>query len=75
MKLQDVDHISTKMTDKGTKIYEAAKSSVSHLRPRTSKGFLLEVESEIREVEKKPAQKIIFFCRLFFENFCFEIMI
>ena len=60
MKLQDVDYNSTKMTNRGTKIYEAARSSVSHLRPRTSKGFLQDVEREIREVEKYTVQDSIF---------------
>ncbi len=33
-------------------MYKVAKEAVGHLRSRTSKGFLLEVEREIQEVEK-----------------------
>jgi hypothetical protein len=52
MNLQLFHQGSAKMSDAGKETYEAAKASVAHLRPRTSKGFLLEVEREIREAEK-----------------------
>jgi hypothetical protein len=59
MILQDINQGSIKISDAGKKTYEAARESVSHLRPRTSKGFLLEVEREIREAEQSTDKQII----------------
>jgi hypothetical protein len=59
MILQDSHPGSAKISDAGKKTYEAARKSVAHLRPRTSKDFLLEVEKEIREAEKSTDKQII----------------
>jgi hypothetical protein len=59
MILQDSHSGSAQISDAGKETYEAARASVAHLRPRTSKGFLLEVESEIRAAEKSTDKHII----------------
>ncbi|MDH3390761.1 MAG: VWA domain-containing protein [Desulfobulbaceae bacterium] len=52
MNLKDLQQGSVKTIDAGKETYEAARASVAHLRSRTSKSFLHEVEREIREAEK-----------------------
>jgi hypothetical protein len=59
MILQDISQGSIKISDTGQKTYEAARASVAHLRPRASRGFLLEVEREIRKAEKSTDKHII----------------
>lgn len=44
----------------GMKTLEAARASVAHLRPRTSRTFLFEVEKEILEAEKTSYRDILF---------------
>jgi hypothetical protein len=59
MNIQDLNPDSGKMSSAGQETYEAARASVAHLRAQTSKGFLLEVEGEIREAEKSSYKNII----------------
>ena len=59
MNLKNFHQGSAKTSDAGKETYGAARASVAHLRPRTSKGFLLEVEREIREAEKSADKHII----------------
>lgn len=59
MSLHDLNTDSGKMSDTGHETYEAARASVAHLRPRTSKSFLLEVEREILGIEKSADKDII----------------
>lgn len=51
MILQDSHKDSSKISEAGTITLDAAKTSVAHLRPHSSKIFLLSVEREIREAE------------------------
>ena len=59
MNLPDLNLDSGKMSHAGQETYDAARASVAHLRAQTSKGFLLEVECEIRGVEKSADKDII----------------
>jgi len=60
MNMQDLSLSSGKMSNGGQETYEAARTAVAHLRPRTAKVFLLEVEREIRRVENSTDKNIIF---------------
>ncbi len=59
MDINDFHQGSVKTSDAGKETYSAARASVAHLRPRTSKGFLLEVEREIRAAEQSTDKQII----------------
>lgn len=48
------------MSEAGRKTYEAAEASVAHLRARTSRGFLFEVEREISVFEEKENKTATF---------------
>jgi hypothetical protein len=57
--IQNLNPDPGKMSNAGRETYEAARASVAHLRARTSKCFLLEVEREIRRLEKSADKDII----------------
>jgi len=51
MNFQDPPQGSILLSDAGAKTLEAARASVGHLRPQTTRSFLHEIEREIREAE------------------------
>lgn len=60
MRLQDVAKRKTTNDDDAKNTFQAAKAAVSHMRPRSSRGFLLEVEREISRWEESPHKSIVF---------------
>jgi hypothetical protein len=56
---QDIAQGPIQMTGPGKKTFDAARASVSHLRPQTAVKFLAQVEKEIKEIEKSTDKAVI----------------
>jgi len=59
MNIQDFHQGEAGDTSDTELMFKTARAAVAHLRSRTSKGFLVEVEREIREVERSTDKDII----------------